>query len=153
MIPDGLAILVGAKPFGPMLCGFIKPAILLPKNVLYHSKPDCIASILAHETAHFLRKDIYFNLGQSVLEALCFFHPAVKWLSREIRIEREMACDDLAVEMLEGNRLNYASALLETEYQTNGGLLTAAFGIESTSDRAVRIAFGEKDVRRPIPVC
>src|SRR5262249_27745475 len=51
------------------------------------------------------------NLLQSAVETLLFYHPAVWWLSRQVRTEREHCCDDLAVSVCD--RLVYVSALAD----------------------------------------
>ena len=60
------------------------------------------------------RHDYVVNLVQTAIETLLFYHPAVWWLSRRIRHERECCCDDLAVAAC-GNRLSYARALATLE--------------------------------------
>jgi beta-lactamase regulating signal transducer with metallopeptidase domain len=60
--------------------------------------------------AHIRRHDYLVNLLQTAVEILGFYHPAVWWLSRRIRIEREHCCDDLAVSVCQ-DRLFYARAL------------------------------------------
>src|SRR4029078_4981753 len=50
------------------------------------------------------------NLLQRIVETVLFYHPAVWWLSRRLRIERELCADDLAVQAT-GKRLEYAQAL------------------------------------------
>src|SRR6185436_3726876 len=54
------------------------------------------------------------NLLQSVVETLLFYHPAVWWISRCVREERENCCDDLAVKIC-GNAPEYACALFTLE--------------------------------------
>jgi beta-lactamase class D len=71
-------------------------------------------AVLTHELAHIKRFDYPVNLLQTVIEALMFYHPAVRWISRTIRLEREQACDDLAITVT-GDVLTYARALVETE--------------------------------------
>src|SRR6185369_8748457 len=51
---------------------------------------------------------------QTALETLFFYHPAVWWVNRNIRNEREDCCDDLAVELC-GNTMAYVRALTELE--------------------------------------
>src|SRR5262249_18732519 len=60
------------------------------------------------------RYDYLVNLLQTAVEILLFYHPAVWWVSREIRQEREHCCDDVAVEVC-GDALIYARALTEIE--------------------------------------
>ncbi|HSH14974.1 MAG TPA: M56 family metallopeptidase, partial [Verrucomicrobiae bacterium] len=50
---------------------------------------------------------------QQVVAAVCFFNPAIWWLSRRLTIDREIACDDHA---LAGNRSPQDYALLLTEF-------------------------------------
>ena len=96
----------------PTVIGFVKPVILLPASVLGGLTPQQLEAILAHELAHIRRHDYIVNLLQSLLETLLFYHPAVWWLSRRIRIEREHCCDDLAVSLC-GDPLVYARALAD----------------------------------------
>ncbi len=95
----------------PMVLGHLKPMILFPMGVINRLSPEEVEAILAHELAHILRKDYIFNILQSVIEALFFFHPAVWWLSSQVRNERESACDDIAINLIQ-NKMNYARALV-----------------------------------------
>ena len=91
--------------------------------------PNQMEAILAHELAHIRRHDYIVNLFQTVVETLLFYHPAVWWLSRRIRAERENCCDDLAVSLC-GDPVAYAAALAELEglRSTTGDLVLAATG-------------------------
>jgi len=72
--------------------------------------------VLAHELAHVRRADFFWNLIQTVVETLFFFHPAVWWLGSRIRHERELCCDDLALTVCP-NPVVYANALFQLEQQ------------------------------------
>ena len=98
----------------PTVVGWLKPVILLPVSTLAGLSPLQVEAILAHELAHIRRHDFLVNLLQSLLETLLFYHPAVWWLSRRIRIEREHCCDDLAVALC-GDPIVYARALADLE--------------------------------------
>ena len=50
--------------------------------------------------AHIKRFDYVVNLLQSAIEIVLFYHPAVWWISKQIRIEREQIADDLAAGLL-----------------------------------------------------
>jgi beta-lactamase regulating signal transducer with metallopeptidase domain len=93
--------------------GFLRPVILLPAAWLSELPPNVVEAVLAHELSHIRRHDLWINLLQRVIEALLFFHPAVWWISRQIRADREMCCDELALGVVGGGeqRLAYASAL------------------------------------------
>jgi TonB family protein len=76
--------------------------------------PLQLEAILAHEIGHIRRYDYLVNMLQMVVETLLFYHPVVWWASRRIRVERELCCDDLAVQF-SGNALRYARALTTLE--------------------------------------
>ena len=101
-----------------LLIGWIKPAVLLPMSVVAGMSTDHIEAIIAHELAHIKRYDYILAGVQAVIETLLFFHPAVWWVSRQIRIEREHCCDDLAVAII-NDRARYARALYELESKRN----------------------------------
>jgi beta-lactamase regulating signal transducer with metallopeptidase domain/thiol-disulfide isomerase/thioredoxin/uncharacterized GH25 family protein len=94
----------------PVVIGAIKPVILLPASLVTELPPDQLESLLAHELAHVLRQDYLVNLLQSVIETLLFYHPAVWWISSQVRADRENCCDDMAVR-LAADRTIYVQAL------------------------------------------
>ncbi|MDB5336402.1 MAG: TonB domain/peptidase domain protein [Planctomycetaceae bacterium] len=95
----------------PIVVGYLRPMILLPVSLMTSIPASQLDAILAHELAHIRRHDFIVNLLQTLIETLFFYHPAVWWLSRQIRIEREHCCDDLVVALL-GDRVEYGRALL-----------------------------------------
>jgi beta-lactamase regulating signal transducer with metallopeptidase domain len=98
----------------PAVIGWLRPVILLPASALTGLTPLQLDALLAHELAHVRRYDYIVNLLQSVVETLLFYHPAVWWVSRCVREEREHCCDDLAVAVC-GDAHFYATALLGME--------------------------------------
>jgi beta-lactamase regulating signal transducer with metallopeptidase domain len=98
----------------PTLVGWIRPVILLPASVIAGLPTHHLDAVIAHELAHVRRHDYLVNALQAVVETLLFYHPAVWWCSRRIRIEREHCCDDLAVSAC-GDRVAYATALANLE--------------------------------------
>ncbi|HEY1744424.1 MAG TPA: GWxTD domain-containing protein [Granulicella sp.] len=98
----------------PTLIGWFRPVVLIPLGCLSGLSTAQIEAILAHELAHIRRHDYLVGVLQSIVEALLFYHPAVWWVSKTIRKERENCCDDIAVE-IGGNALIYAKALSSLE--------------------------------------
>jgi beta-lactamase regulating signal transducer with metallopeptidase domain len=98
----------------PVVVGYFKPVVLLPMSLMTNLPPSQLEAILAHELAHVRRHDFLVNLLQTLIETLFFYHPAVWWLSYRLRIERELCCDDLAVNVL-GNPVEYGRALVAVE--------------------------------------
>ena len=98
----------------PTLTGWFRPVILLPASALCGLYPEQLEAIMAHELAHVRRHDYLVNLIQTVIETVLFYHPAVWWLSRRIRQEREHCCDDMAIALCT-DRVTYAHALASME--------------------------------------
>lgn len=97
----------------PMVIGYLKPMILFPFGVINQLSISEVEAVLAHELAHIKRYDYLVNIVQSIIETLLFFHPAIWWISGEIRRERENCCDDLALEIVDNLTFAKALAILE----------------------------------------
>ncbi|HEY2465308.1 MAG TPA: M56 family metallopeptidase [Steroidobacteraceae bacterium] len=117
----------------PAVFGWLKPVVVLPLSALAGLSPWQVEAIIAHELAHIKRWDLMVNAFQIATETLLFYHPAVWWVNRVIRNEREHCCDDVAVEAC-GNAHDYARALAQLEetrcesvwaMAANGGVLTS----------------------------
>ena len=94
----------------PATLGLLRPVILLPPAVALGVTPEQLEALLAHELAHIRRHDYLVNVLQMLAETLFFYHPAVWWVSERMRVERELCCDDIAVDAC-GDALSYAQAL------------------------------------------
>ncbi len=109
-----VALLESARVAVPAVVGWLKPVILVPASAFAGLAPQQLEAVLAHELAHVRRHDYLINLLQTAVETLLFYHPAVWWASRQVRIERESCCDDLALAVC-GDRVGYARALATLE--------------------------------------
>ncbi len=98
----------------PAVIGWLRPVVLVPASALTGLTPQQLEVLLAHELAHVRRYDYIVNVIQCVIETLLFYHPAVWWVSRRIREEREHCCDDLVVALC-GDPHLYATALVGME--------------------------------------
>lgn len=97
----------------PVAAGWWRPVVLLPMSIALRMPAAQVEALLAHELAHVRRHDYLVNLLQRVVEALLFFHPVAWWLSRRVRIERELVADRMAADVLgDGRRLALALAAL-----------------------------------------
>lgn len=132
-ICQGVTLLRSARVHVPTVIGWLKPVVLLPVTSLTGLSELQIEALLAHELAHVRRNDYLVSIMQSIVEAVLFYHPAVWWVSKQVRRERECCCDELAVQVC-GDRVAYARALSALEERrrllpdmalgANGGLLT-----------------------------
>jgi uncharacterized protein (TIGR03435 family) len=103
-------VVPAAAHVGVATVGWLRPVILVPASALVGLTSGQLEALIAHEVAHIRRHDYLVNLAQLVVETIGFYHPAVWWVSHRIRIERELCCDDAAVEAC-GDADGYARAL------------------------------------------
>src|SRR5262249_18579164 len=88
-ITRAVRLCVSAPTKVPIVIGWIRPLILLPATAVTGLSETQLRAILAHELAHVRRYDYLINLFQTAVETALFYHPAVWWVCRQIRIERE----------------------------------------------------------------
>lgn len=86
-------ILVSTHCGMPMVAGVIRPAILIPQELIAISMGERRA-VLLHEMAHVRSADVAYALAARVACALFWFHPATWWVARGLQRESELACDD-----------------------------------------------------------
>jgi beta-lactamase regulating signal transducer with metallopeptidase domain len=102
----------------PVAFGIWRPSIVIPLVAATWSD-DRRRAVILHELAHVARFDC---LTQALARAACatyWFHPAVWWVARRLRIERELACDDRVLAAGTKAR-DYAGHLLEIAYALGG---------------------------------
>lgn len=140
---------------GPVTLGFIKPIVLVPAGFLTGLPQDQIEAILLHEIAHIHRCDYALNLVQTAIKTVLFFNPAIHYISRYIDIDREQACDDLAVAQSRNPQaLAKGLASLRLQFCTESFAMQAAGNGESTPllDRLSRLAGDSQSTRRSEPL-
>lgn len=98
----------------PMAFGTRRPAILIPATG--DTWPDDRRqAVLLHELAHVARRDCLTQMLAHVACTMYWFHPGAWWVARQMRTERELACDDRVIAA--GARASdYAGHLLEIAY-------------------------------------
>jgi beta-lactamase regulating signal transducer with metallopeptidase domain len=122
----------------PAVIGWFRPIVLLPLTALTGLSDEQLQSIIAHELAHIQRFDAFVNVFQIAVETLLFYHPAVWWLNKRIRAEREHCCDDVAVSLC-GNPVEYARALTLMEEWRSAPALAMAANRGPLSERIFRV--------------
>jgi beta-lactamase regulating signal transducer with metallopeptidase domain len=132
---------ISAQVQGPLAMGIVRSLIILPASALMALTPQQLEAVLAHELEHVRRADYFWNLVQTTVETLFFFHPAVWWLGGRLRQQRELCCDDAAVRAC-ADPLLYATALLRLEERRSQhlSLAMALDGHRSSSGLRARIS-------------
>ena len=105
-----IRVLASAEARVPMAAGFVHRAIVFPQSLLDELTPQEFEQVLCHEMAHLRRWDDWTQLAHAIAQAALFFNPAIYWIGRRLKIEREMACDDWVVSTT-GKARPYAACL------------------------------------------
>lgn len=122
----------------PAVIGWFRPVVFLPATALTGLSPEQLEAVIAHELAHIHRLDPFLNVFQVCVETLLFYHPAIWWLNKRIRAEREHCCDDMAVAFC-GNAVEYARALTLMEEWRSAPVFAMAANRGPLRDRIVRL--------------
>jgi beta-lactamase regulating signal transducer with metallopeptidase domain len=102
----------------PMTLGTRLPTIVVPATADLWSD-DRRRAVLLHELAHVARLDCLTQTLALIACAAYWPHPAVWWVARQLRVERELACDDRVLAAGAEPRA-YAGHLLEIAYSLDG---------------------------------
>lgn len=107
-----------------------RPTIVLPLQLVDALGDDELRSVLAHEMAHLVRRDHWFNSFAFAVGALFWWNP-VAWIARrEAAVAAEACCDALAIERSGGSRKAYAATLLAiVDFLAAGAPLRPALGV------------------------
>jgi GWxTD domain-containing protein len=144
-------LLVSSLVDVPTVIGWLRPVILLPVEFLTGMPAEHISALLAHEMAHICRRDYLVSVLQSIAEAVLFYHPAVWWISQQIRAERELCCDDLAIAS-GAEVLTYARALATLESRQPSRLKPALAASDgSLVNRIRRLIEPEQHLENNLP--
>ncbi len=103
----------------PVATGPVRPTILIPSELFSRMTAKDLEQIGRHEAAHLSRRDDYALFVQRAIEAVFALHPLARWITRQIELEREIACDDIAVGSPESAR-GYADCLTRTVVMCGG---------------------------------
>lgn len=98
----------------PFVWGVVKGGIYLPSHLVHTDRISGMREVLAHELCHVLRYDAFVNLLQTLAQILFWFHPCVWWANRQLRIEREKCCDEMALFLLGETPKQYGRAIVDT---------------------------------------
>ena len=92
-----VGVVVTDKVKGPALFGFVRPRLLLPEGLIEDLGLDELYYVFIHELCHLKRRDVYLGWLISLLQILHWFNPLMWFAFHRMRLDREFACDALAV--------------------------------------------------------
>lgn len=109
VVPPRVRLYPADQP-AALTCGIHQPTILLSTWIVQHLDQHEIEAVLVHEMEHVVRHDYAILWLATILrDAFCYI-PASQIAYRQLKREKELACDDLAVSVTQ-RPLALASAL------------------------------------------
>ncbi|MEW6212113.1 MAG: HEAT repeat domain-containing protein [Acidobacteriota bacterium] len=123
----------------PMTCGAFRSVVMLPVDAGEWPE-ERRAVVLSHEIAHVKRRDCLTQMLAQLACALHWFNPLVWIVARQLRVERERACDDHVLNI--GTKASeYAAHLLEIarSMQSMKGTFMAAVAMAKPSQLEGRL--------------
>ena len=125
---------------GPMVLGFFRPVIILPRALVEGRAAEQIEPVLAHELLHVRRWDTFFGLLQTLAFAVWWFHPLVWWANRQASRTCERCCDEEVVANLGCRPIDYARSLVDVlEMRSKLSPIPAIPGIHSGDVTSARL--------------
>lgn len=133
----------------PIIVGLLKPCIYLPIHLISDYKKSDMRYMLLHELQHYKHKDALVGYLMNLAGVIYWFNPFVWYALKEMRNDREVACDTSVLKMLDeeayedyGNTLiNFAEKISLTPFPFAAGL---GGSMKQMKRRIINIAAYEK---------
>jgi beta-lactamase regulating signal transducer with metallopeptidase domain len=90
------------------------PRLLLPCGLIDRLSAEQLATLLAHELAHWKRRDDRVRWLEFIVLAVYWWCPLAWWARRDLHQAEEECCDAWVVSLLPESAKEYALALVET---------------------------------------
>jgi len=122
-----IGLILSSQVSTPALLGWLRPRILLPKDLISSLSREELKSILHHELAHFRSLDIPLNWLFTLVRVIHWFNPIAHFTYYAWTEFREEAADEHAMTSMKGQTPSfYGEVLLKAIRGANG--LTTPFG-------------------------
>jgi len=122
---------------GPLTCGWLRPAIMMPTGAANWEQADLRRAIV-HELEHIRRADWPTQLAARAVCAFYWFHPLVWAAWRQLGLEAERACDDAVVQR--AGHTEYAEQLVSLSRQLSADRSHPLLGMAKRSDLSRRVS-------------
>ena len=118
------------------VCGPWRPRLVLPAPLMSSLGPAERRQVILHELAHVKRRDLLWGWTAEVARMLYFFHPLAWWAGCQLRLEQELACDQLAMAKSGHPPADYAQTLVQVVSHASqpAGVQAAAISAELTGN-------------------
>ncbi|WP_165251856.1 M56 family metallopeptidase [Paludisphaera soli] len=106
-------VVVEVDAASPFVCGLRSPTLAIPRGLADALDDAPIRAVLVHELAHLKRRDLLWDWIPAVAEVVFTVHPAARYVAYRALLERELACDRIAMDAAGQDAAAYASTLVE----------------------------------------
>ncbi len=119
------------------VCGLWQPTLVMPSRLLASLSSAERRQVILHELAHVKRRDLFWGWPVEIARTIYFFNPLVYWVGYQLRLERELACDQLAMARSGHPPADYAQTLINVVSHVSEpvAVRAAAISAELTGDR------------------
>ncbi len=107
----------------PVSCGWLRPFVIIPRDLDIRLSMPEIRYILLHELQHYKHKDPIINDLVCFMQILYWFNPFIRYGFHCLQRDREMACDQGVIRAIgKEHRLDYSRTLLKYAWQKKNGM-------------------------------
>jgi beta-lactamase regulating signal transducer with metallopeptidase domain len=129
------------------VCGLWRSRLVLPSRLMASLDRSQRRQVILHELAHVKRHDLAWGWPVEIARIVYFFHPLVYWVAYQLRLERELACDQLAMAHSGHPPADYAQTLVQVVSHASAPAAVQAAAIAT----GVTGSVGQRPVDFPSP--
>ncbi len=100
-IKKNISLFVSSRIRSPLIFGFFRITILIPKELEQHMSLKELRYVILHELQHEKSHHTRVNYLFLLYQILYWFNPFIWIAFREMRVDRELACDDAVLHSLD----------------------------------------------------
>lgn len=135
----------------PVSYGWLRPTVMIPQDLDILLSEKDLRFIFLHELQHYKQRDAFVNDLVCLLQIVYWFNPFIWYGFRQLRKDREIACDHLVLSVIgSGQAREYGYTILQYAKHMQKGMhfsFVSALGggKELIRQRIVEIAGYQKD--------
>lgn len=148
-----ITLLESSAVQSPVICGLWRLRLLLPVDMRETFSREELRHVFLHELAHVKRHDLWLNWLLALLQAVHWFNPVIWFGFRRLRADRELACDEIALEHTgDGAPRRYGETILKLleglPRPTTGPGIVGILEDNHQMKRRIRMIAGFRPTRR-----
>jgi len=145
-----IRVLITEQEVSPMVFGFFRNNLLLPKSVFNMSEKQRFL-LIEHELMHIKRHDPKAVIISRLCACLFWFNPFIRYFEKRFLQTMELNCDLAVISIFPKEKLNYASALIEslklTKNTVDSGITSSFSGPQFSKrdfEKRIKMAMSEQ---------